>query len=119
MSHTVKVSVQLKDRAMIERARERCGLPALVDGNHRLFQGQHRGLALQLPGWKHPVVIKPETGEAVYDNYNGSWGKQVELDKLCQAYAAEAAAAEFRNQGYVVEETKQEDQSLQLVATAY
>lgn len=119
MSHTVKVSVQLRDREMIERARVRCGLPAMKEGRHKLFQGHHEGLALQLPDWQHPVVIKPETGEAVYDNYNGRWGKQVELDKLCQAYAAEAGTNEFRNQGYVVEEHAQENGDLQLVATSY
>lgn len=120
MSHTVKVSVELRDREVLEAARVRCKLPEFREGKHDLFQGQHRGLALQLPNWNYPVVIKPESGEAVYDNYNGKWGKQVELDRLCQAYALEAGEREFRRQGFeVVEEAPQETGAVRVVATSY
>jgi len=120
VSHTVKVSVELRDREVLELARERCKLPAFKEGRHDLFQGQHKGLALQLPGWSYPVVIKPESGEAVYDNYGEKWGKQVELDRLCQAYALEAGTREFQRQGFeVLEEQPQATGDVRLVATAY
>ena len=121
MSHTVKVSVSLKDPAIIERARIRCGLPALKEGTHKLYSGTFKGLALQLPNWNYPVVINTETGEAKYDNYSGKWGKQVELDKLCQAYALEAGTSAFQAQGYTVTEEPVVDVpgDVRLVATGY
>jgi hypothetical protein len=121
MSHTVKVSVALKDPSIIERARVRCGLPALVEGTHKLYSGTFKGLALQLPNWKFPLVIDTTTGEAKYDNYSGQWGKQVELDRLCQAYALELGTREFQAQGYTVAEEPVAEHAgdVRLVATSY
>jgi len=119
MSHTVQVSVELRDREILEAARVRLKLPAFTTGRHQLFSGTREGLALQLPAWKYPVVIDTANGKAVYDNYEGKWGKQVELDRLCQAYAVEAGRREFETQGYVVTEEPQENDAIRLVATAY
>lgn len=120
MSHTVQVkSTVLTNRDCIERARVRLGLPALVEGTHKLFGNQSAtGLALKLPGWNYPVVIDAE-GQAHYDNYNGSWGQEIELDKLIQAYSVEVSADSLRNGGYTVEETVENDGLIQLVATQY
>ena len=41
----------------------------------------HEGLAIKLPGWQFPIVIK-ESGEIAYDNYHGSWGNAVEVSRL-------------------------------------
>ena len=50
-------------------------------GKHKLYGGNvYEGIGLQLPGWNYPVVINTETGLASYDNFNGSWGKEIELD---------------------------------------
>ena len=120
MSHTVKVkSTVLTDREILERARTRLGLPALVEGTHKLFGGSKvTGLALSLPGWNYPVVID-QKGEAHYDNYYGNWGQEIELDKLIQAYDVEQIAQQCRNSGYSVEETVEADGLIQVVATQY
>lgn len=120
MSHTVKVAVSLSNREFLEAAREKLNLPAFKEGRHQLYDGtQMNGLALQLPNWRYPIVIDIAKGEAKYDNYGGTWGKQVELDKLCQAYAVEAGRSSFASQGYTVVEELQPDQAIKLVATAY
>lgn len=120
MSHTVQVkSTVLTNRDVLDRARTRLGLPSLTEGKHKLFGGSSiEGLALSLPGWNYPVVIDA-AGKAHYDNYNGAWGQEIELDKLIQAYTVEQAAEQCRNSGYSVEETVEADGLIQLTATQY
>ena len=122
MSHTVKVkSVQVRDLEALKAAVARLGLPELKEGMHRLFDGTTRqGHALRLPNWRYDAVFDLEKGEVLFDNYNGHWGQEIEIDKLVQAYTLEKAAAEARMQGFsdIVEETM-EDGTIKMVATAY
>ena len=69
-------------------------------------------IAIQLPGWKYPVVIND--GKASYDNYNGSWGKQSTFDKMKQNYSTQVATKKARNMGYMVKETAQADGTVRL-----
>ena len=60
------------------------------------------------------------TGDIHFDNYNGSWGKIEELNKLVQEYSlqtAEEQLEEFRLQGWDIQRQKQENGDIQIVAT--
>ena len=49
-----------------------------------------------------------------YDNYQGHWGRQEELNKFLQAYAVEKARIEARKKGHRVSECKLEDDSIRV-----
>jgi hypothetical protein len=49
-----------------------------------------------------------------YDNYQGNWGRQEELNKFLQAYAVEKARIEARKKGHRVTEAKLEDGSIRV-----
>jgi hypothetical protein len=105
MSHTVQVkNIQCKNEAALETACDALGLELSSRAKHQLFGGNKaEGRAVRLPGWNYPVIINTETGEASYDNYGGSWGKQEELDRLIQRYSVEAAKMEALAHGYSVD----------------
>lgn len=118
MSHIVQIKTEVKDAAAVEAACRRLGLAAPVSGHHTLFAGQSAdGLSVSLPGWQYPAVFNTETGAAAYDNYNGHWGKQEELDKFLQAYAVEKAIFEAQKGGYSVYEELLSDGSIKLNLT--
>ena len=72
-------------------------------------------LCVQLPGWNYAVVCNLESGQVSYDNYNGAWGRQEELNRFLQAYAVEKARIEARKKGHRVSETKLEDGSIKVI----
>lgn len=118
MSHIVKSKVEMKNISCLERAIEGLKLENLGRKVHKLYAGQTaEGIGISLPAWNHPVVINPETGIAAYDNFGGSWGKQIELDKLVQRYTLEVTRDEAIAGGYNYEETTCENGDIQLVAT--
>lgn len=122
MSHTVKVkSVNVTDVEALRAAVGRLNLPALKEGTHRLFDGTTRqGMALRLPNWRYDVVFDVASGEVLYDNYEGHWGQEIEIDRLVQAYTLEKSAAECRLQGFSeITEEVQENGDVHLTATAY
>lgn len=104
MSHTVQVkNIECKNEAALEAACAALGLQLSERGRHNLYGQQDvEGRAVRLPGWNYPVIINTETGLASYDNFNGSWGNQTELDRLIQGYSVEAAKMEALLQGYTV-----------------
>lgn len=118
MSHIVQIKTEVRDATAVSAACKRLGLDQPVAGHHVLFAGQSAdGLAVKLPGWHFAAVFNVETGEAHYDNYNGSWGKQEELDKFLQAYAVEKAIYEAQKGGYSVYEETLPDGSIKLNIT--
>ena len=56
MSHVVQIQTQVRDPQAIEAACERLGLGRPVAGTAKLFSSEATGLAVQLPGWRYPVV---------------------------------------------------------------
>lgn len=118
MSHIVQIKTEVKDAAAVEAACRRLGLESPKAGHHVLFAGQSAdGLAVKLPGWSYPAVFNVETGAAHYDNYNGHWGEQKELDKFLQAYAVEKAIYEAQKGGYSIFEETLPDGSIKLSLT--
>lgn len=104
MSHVVTIKCEIKNLAALERACERLNLQKPQEGTHKLYSGSHRGLGIHLDGWNYPIIVNPQTGEVHYDNFGGSWGNQLRLDELQQAYTAEVTSAWASQSGYMVEQ---------------
>jgi len=115
MSHIVSIQTEVRDAAAVRSACQRLKLPQPTTGKHRLFSGEVEGLAVELPGWKYPVVAQLDTGKLRYDNYNGRWGDRKHLDALLQRYAVEKARIEARRRGHSVSEQPLSDGSIKLV----
>ena len=114
MSHIVTVKTEIRDPASLRAACQRLKVAEPVHETVRLFSGQATGWAVRLPDWNYPVVCHTDTGQIEFDNYQGRWGKQQELDRLLQAYATEKAKLEARKKGYAVTEQPLADGSIKL-----
>jgi hypothetical protein len=114
MSHIVSIKTKVRDPAALAAACRRLGLNDPTTGTAKLFSDQATGLIVQLPGWQYPIVIDTASGEIKYDNFNGYWGDQSELDKLMQAYAAAKVRAEARRAGHNIIEQQLPNGSLKL-----
>jgi hypothetical protein len=110
----VTIKTEVRDHAAVSAACRRLQLPLPVVGTARLFSGQATGLIVRLPEWTYPVVIDTTSGQVHYDNYNGAWGDQAQLDRFLQAYAVEQARIEARKKGYQVAEQALADGSIKL-----
>ena len=114
MSHIVTIKTRVQDPAALAAACARLGLAAPTQGTAELFSGNASGLLVNLPGWRFPVVVDIQAGQVHYDNFNGAWGNQTELDRLLQAYAIEKARIEARKAGHAVTEQPLPDGSVKL-----
>ena len=115
MSHVVQIQTEVRDPVANRAACERLKLPAPTQQTVKLFSDIVTGLAVKLPGWSYPVVCDVTTGQVKFDNFNGHWGEQTELDKFLQLYAVEKARIEARKQGHTVTEQPLQDGSIKLV----
>ena len=114
MSHIVTIRTRVTDAAALAAACRRLALGEPATETVTLFSGQASGVVVRLPGWRYPVVVDTAAGEVKFDNYNGSWGSQIELDKLLQAYAVEKARLEARRAGHTLSEQRLADGSIKL-----
>ena len=114
MSHVVEIKTEVRDTAAVRAACQRLKLEQPSHGTARLFSGEATGLIVELPNWQYPVVFNTSTGEAKYDNYNGRWGEQLQLDHFLQAYAVEKTKIEARRKGHAVTEQQLADGSIKL-----
>jgi hypothetical protein len=114
MSHIVEIKTEIRDEQAVRAACVRLKLAAPERKTVRLFSATETGLCVELPGWRYPVVCNVLTGELRFDNYNGHWGPQAELNKFLQAYAVEKAKIEARKKGHLAYETAQEDGSIKV-----
>ena len=117
MSHIVTIKTEVRDPAAVAAACRRLGLPEPAHGTARLFSGEATGLLVKLPDWLYPAVLDTATGRVLFDNYNGSWGRQEHLDRLLQGYAIEKARIEARKRGHGVVEQPLADGSVRLTIT--
>ena len=114
MSHVVQIKTQVRDAEAVRAACRRLFLAEPVQGTTRLFSGEATGLAVQLPGWRYPAVCQLDTGQIQFDNFQGNWGEQKELDLFLQSYAVEKAKLEARKKGHTVSEQQLQDGSVKL-----
>ena len=114
MSHLVTVQTQVRDPVAITSACARLELSVPANRTVRLYLSELTGLAVELPGWRYPVVCLTDIGELKYDNFGGRWGGPGELDRFIQAYAVEKAKLEARKQGHSVSEQQLADGSIRV-----
>jgi hypothetical protein len=114
MSHIVTIQTKLHDAVAVEAACQRLSLPAPVQGTVMVYKTQATGLIVRLTGWEFPAVIDVLTGVMRYDNFNGHWGDQTQLDRFMQLYAVEKAKLEARKKGYQVNEQSLQDGAIRL-----
>lgn len=115
MSHTVTSDLELKNRTAMEKAAAAMNAQVLGVGRYNFFSSQAaNGLGIQLPGWKYPIVVDLESGKVSFDNYNGSWGSQDELDKFMQHYAKEVACEAAYCNNFTVEEQTLDNGDIEL-----
>ena len=114
MSHIVTIETQVRDPAAIQATCDRQQLPAPVFGETKLYSGTKTGWAVRLREWRYPIVCDVNTGRVDFDNFNGRWGDQGELDHFMQGYAVEKAKIEARRKGHSVTEQSLADGSIKL-----
>ena len=114
MSHIVTVKTQIQDPAALAAACRRLGLSEPTRGTARLYSGEATGLIVHLPDWRYPAVVDTAAGQIRYDNFNGIWGPQCELDRLLQAYAVEKTRIEARKAGHSITEQTLGDGAIKL-----
>ncbi len=114
MSHIVQIQTQVRDATAVVAACRRLGLAPPVQQTAKLFSSTETGLTVHLPGWHYPVVCDVASGSVKFDNFNGHWGQQQELDRFLQAYACERAKIEARKKGHSVSEQTLADGSIKL-----
>lgn len=114
MSHIVQIQTQVRSADAVRAACHRLSLPPPVEGVTQLFSGSVTGLAVQLPGWRYPVVCQLDSGQVLFDDYGGAWGDRSHLLKLLQAYAVEMAKLEARRKGHTCAEQQLADGSIKL-----
>lgn len=119
MSHTVTIKTQLKDEAAIAAACKELGIAAPVRGKASLYDTatEHEGVIIKLKGWHYPVIIDTKTGGIQYDNYNGEWGAQAELDRFTQLYAVHKATADAQRRGFLVRRVVGKNDNIHLEVT--
>ncbi|MFN3152488.1 DUF1257 domain-containing protein [Bremerella sp.] len=115
MSHIVTIRTQVRDLEAIRQATRRLQLPEPTFGEVQLFSERKTGWAIQLRDWRYPVVANLESGRVDYDNFEGRWGKQQELDQFLQRYAVERATIVARKQGHTTTEQTLVDGSIKLL----
>jgi hypothetical protein len=115
MSHLMQVQTECRDVDTVRKAAERMSIGAPIFGTTRLFDGsEHTGLKLRFPGWEYDAVVKTETGQIAYDNFNDMWGDSCHLRRFQQCYAIEAAINQARINGHSYEESTLSDGTIQL-----
>ena len=114
MSHIVQIQTEVRDPVAIRAACGRLLWPEPVYGEAKLFSRSVVGWAVELPGWRYPVVCDVATAKIAFDNFNGRWGEQRHLDRFLQGYAVEKARIEARLKGHTVTEQSLADGSIKL-----
>ncbi len=114
MSHVVTIATEVRDLEVLELSCDRLRISHPVFGKVRLFSAEHTGHAVQLAGWRYPVVFDLPQGRVYYDNYEGRWGSMTRFDEVRQAYAVEKTRIEARRAGHSVTEQALADGSVRL-----
>ncbi|HMF38789.1 MAG TPA: hypothetical protein VKF17_19295 [Isosphaeraceae bacterium] len=114
MSHVVTIKTEVRDHAAVSAACRRLELPPPILGTAQLFSGEAAGAHRPADRLDLSRVLDTTTGQVHYDNYNGAWGDQAQLDRFLQIYAVEKARIEARKKGHQVTEQTLADGSIKL-----
>jgi len=114
LSHIVHIQTEIRHATAIRAACRRLDLDQPEEGTFKLFSGEATGVAVKLPDWRYPLVCNTDSGQVKYDNFEGRWGDQKELDRFMQAYAVEQATLVARRRGHSTTEQTLPDGSIKL-----
>jgi len=117
MSHIVEIKTEVRDETAISAACQRLKLEAPTQGTAKLFSDSATGVIVKLPDWRYPAVFDTQSGQARFDNFEGRWGEQGQLDRFLQGYAVEKTKIEARKKGHTVTEQSQADGSIKLTVS--
>jgi hypothetical protein len=115
VSHIVQIQTQVRDAAAVEIACQRLALPPPQHRQVQMYSAAAEGLAVELPGWRYPLVCELSTGRLAFDHFGGHWGDPRELDRFLQAYAVEKSRLEARRRGHTFSEQALADGSIRLL----
>jgi hypothetical protein len=103
MSHSQTVKVEVKVGEALEAAAKEMNAKNYSSsvGSVRLYDGTYNGMFVHFQGWVYPVVFN-ERG-AIYDDYNGRWGRKDDVTRFQQAYAANAVRIVGMREGNCLE----------------
>jgi hypothetical protein len=123
MSHVVELKMEIKitNRDVLDSACRRIGIEPSVHKRVSLFNETLEGTAVQLDGWRYPIVIDTDSGVIKADNYHGRWGRIEELKKLENAYQIETVFKTARDSHRFasIEERELEDGALLIQCVEY
>ena len=105
MSHTAQIAADYADETALESAVKALGGQIGTRGAHRLYSSTEHGLAIFLPGWGFPVIVRADNTLA-YDVYDGSWGNVADLDRLHEEYSWQLTELAAQRVGWQTERTE-------------
>jgi hypothetical protein len=106
VSHTTTIELEIKSLSALATACRETSTPFEEMTSVRLFDGTlvEDCFAFTPLGWKYPVAAKD--GQLKYDNYEGKWGEDSELNRVKQRYAVNVQKEAARSRGYRVHEER-------------
>ncbi len=115
MSHTTTIELEIKSLTALATACRETATPYEQNTSVRLYDGTviEDCFSFTPQGWHYPVAAKD--GKLRYDNYEGKWGKDEELNRVRQRYAVNVQKEAARSRGYRVREERLTDGRVKLV----
>jgi hypothetical protein len=102
LSHTAQISADYSNQDALAAAVKILGGHLGGTGTHCLYSSREQGLAIILPNWHYPIVVRPD-GTLAYDDYNGAWGNVADLDRLHEEYSWALTEIAAHNVGWQTE----------------
>lgn len=108
MSHITKFETKITNVNMLHDALESLKKEGKIDyewmgeGTERSYSRTTTGTHFKLSNWSYPVCVL-EDGSIEFDNFNGSWGKPIDLDKVIQRYQELSITKKARENGWQVD----------------
>lgn len=108
MSHIVSCKADVKDVNMLHNALESLKKEGKLDyewmgqGTEQSYSRKTTGTHFKLSKWHYPVCVCDD-GSIQFDNYNGHWGKPIDLDMVIQRYQELQIMRKARENGWQVE----------------
>lgn len=99
-SHTTTIKAEFRDNDRLGSAAVAMGGKVLGMGEHRLYSESKTGFGFTLPGWRYPIVCE-SNGSLAFDNYQGSWGNQCDLERLKGEYVIATAEQAAMQNGWM------------------
>ncbi len=73
LSHVVVIKTEVRDPAAVSAACRRLQLAEPTIGAAQLFTQEATGWIVQLHGWRYSVVCQTDSGQVLFDNFQGRW----------------------------------------------